>query len=275
MNQRISGTLAIGVGENGQGRIGQDADGPLEDGPAVHREVMEALFEDRRRRRDATAARRPAQKVAARAVGAELVGDQSLVFLARREQDGAGPVAEEREALLVAGIDHPAIAISADHQRTLAIARRHELRRDDEGEDEARAGRLHVEGGAGQLEPVLNQVGRGGECHVGREGGDDQEVDVGRLAPGRLQAADRGLRAQVACRLVGQRESPLMNSRPVDDPFRIESVRLAQVLIGHDQLGDVAPGTENPHAQERARWRREMDLAVAHERYATDFIRDV
>ena len=73
----------------------------------------------------------------------------------------------------------------------------------------------------------------------------------------------------------GKREPPFMDPRPIDDPLGIETVRLLQVLIGHDQLGDVAARTENPHAQERARLRREMDLAVAHERYATDFIRDV
>ena len=224
MNQRISGTLAIGVGEDGQGRIGQDADGPLENGPAVHGEVVESLFEGRRRRGNATAACRPAEQIAPRAVGAELVRDQSLVFFAGREHDGAGAVAEQRKALLVAGIDDPAVAVSADHQRTLAVAGGHELRRDDQGEDEARAGRLHVKRGTVQLEPVLNQVGRGGKCHVGRERRDDQQVDVGRLAPGRLQATDGGLHTQVAGRLVGQREPPFMDSRPVDDPFGIETV---------------------------------------------------
>jgi hypothetical protein len=74
---------------------------------------------------------------------------------------------------------------------------------------------------------------------------------------------------------VREREPSFMNPRPVDDPFRIEAVCLEQVLIGDNQLGHVAARTENPDAQERAGVRREMGLAVAHERYATDFIRDV
>ena len=44
------------------------------------------------------------------------------------------------------------------------------------------------------------------------------------LAIGRLQAADRRLGAQVAGGLVRQCEPPLVDPRPVDDPFGIETV---------------------------------------------------
>ena len=47
---------------------------------------------------------------------------------------------------------------------------------------------LDVERGAGQLEPVLHQVRRRRKCHVGRERGDDQQVDVARLAAGGFPA---------------------------------------------------------------------------------------
>jgi hypothetical protein len=66
-----------------------------------------------------------------------------------------------------------------------------------------------------------------------------------------------------------------VDAGPIDNPFRIEAMRLAQIFIGDDEFGDIAPGTQDPHAQERARMRREMELAVAHERYATNFNRDV
>ena len=115
--------------KDGESRISQDAHGPFEDGPAVHGEVVQALFEGRGRGRNPTAAGRPAEQVAPRAVGAKLIGDQSLIFLSRPEQDRPGTVAEKREALLVARIDHPAIAVSADHQGALAVPRGHELGR--------------------------------------------------------------------------------------------------------------------------------------------------
>ena len=55
--------------------------------------------------------------------------------------------------------------------------------------------------------------------------------------PADFQAADGGLGAKVACRLVREGEPAFMNPRPVDDPFGIEAVGLEQVLIGDDQLG--------------------------------------
>ena len=210
----------------------------------------------------------PAQQVAARAVRAELIGDQPLVGLARPEQHRAGAVAEEREALLVAGIDHPAVAISADHQRALAVARADELRRDHQREDETRTRRLHVERRAGQLELVLHQVRGRGECHVGRERRQDQQVDIARLAARRLRQRMRRLGAEVAGRLVRQREPPLMDARPVDDPFRVEAVGALEVVVADDQLGDVAPRPQDPDAQQGLGAGKRCGLAVRRRRRA-------
>ena len=49
--------------------------------------------------------------------------------------------------------------------------------------------------------------------------------------PARLQAAGRGVGAEVARRLVRQREPALVDARPVDDPLGVEPVRLAQVEV--------------------------------------------
>ncbi len=73
--------LAAGVSQNRERRISQDTDGPLEDCAAVHGEVMEALFQYRGSRGNSAAAGRPAQEVAAGAIGPELVGNQPLVRL--------------------------------------------------------------------------------------------------------------------------------------------------------------------------------------------------
>ena len=108
----------------------------------------------------------------------------------------------------------------------LARPGRDELGGGDQGVDETRAGGLDVERRAVQLEPVLHQVGRRGEAHVGRERADDQQVDLGGIQPGRLQAAGGGVDAQVARRLVRQGEPALVDPRPVDDPLGVEPVRL-------------------------------------------------
>jgi hypothetical protein len=206
-----------------------------------------------RPRGDAATAGGPAEQVASRTVGAELIGHQPLVFLASRKQHSAGTVTEKREAFLIPGVNHPAVTISSDHQGAFAVPRRDKLRSDHECEHKTRTGRLHIKRRAGQLEPVLNQVGRGRERHVRCEGRDDQEVNIGWLATGGFQAPGRRLDAEIAGRLMRQGEPPLVDSCPVDDPLGIKTVRLAQVLIGHNQLRDVAPCTENPHAHKRAR----------------------
>ena len=230
---------------------------------------MKALLEHGRRRRNPAAAAGPAEQVAAGSVGAKLVGNQALVFLAGSKQDRAGTVAEERKALLIAGIDHPAVAVAADDERTLAVAGRHELRGDHQGEDEPGTGRLDVERGAGHLQPILDQVARRRKSHVGSECGHDEQVDVGRFAAGGFQAASRRVNAKIARCLVRQREPALVDARAIDDPIGVEPVRLAQVMVADDQLGQIASRAEDAHAQKCAGRRREMDLAVIHEQ--TDY----
>src|SRR5271157_258143 len=261
--------LAAGVVKHGKRGVGQDADGPLEDGPAIHGQIVQTLFDGLGGGRNAASPRRPAQQVASRPVGAELVGDQALFRTAGPKQNRAGAVAEEGVTLLVGGIDHAAVAIAADDQSALAVARGHELRTDHQREDEAGTGGLDVERRAIQLEPILHQVGRGGKRHVRREGSQHQQVDIGEIAVGGLQASNRRLGAEVAGCLVRQGEAPFVNSGPVDDPLGIETQGILQVKIADHVVGDIAPRSKNLHAGERARSRGNMDLAIVHGQYAT------
>ena len=122
----------------------------------------------------------------------------------------------------------------------LAVARGHELRTDHQGEDEAGTGGLNVERRAIQLEPILHQVGRRGKRHVRSEGGQHQQVDIGGIAVGGLQATNRRLSAQVAGCLMRQGKPPLMNPGPVDDPLGIETQGILQVKITDHVVGDIA-----------------------------------
>src|SRR5947209_6238031 len=63
---------------------------------------------------------------------------------------------------------------------------------------EAGAGRLDLDGGAGQFQPVLHQAGRRGERHVRRERGEYEQVDVPGVDAGAVDAAAGRLVAQVA-----------------------------------------------------------------------------
>ena len=108
--------VALSMGQDVERRVSQDPDSPFEDSATIHRQIMKALFESGRRRRDPAAAGWPAQEIAARPVGAELVGDQPLIRISWREQHGAGAVTEQGEALLVARVDDAAIAVAANDQ---------------------------------------------------------------------------------------------------------------------------------------------------------------
>ncbi len=87
-----------------------------------------------------------ADQFGAGAVGADRVGQQALIGYTRGQDHGASRVAEQRVSLLVVRIDHSRIAICADHQCPLAASAGYVLHAGDQGESEARASGLHVEG---------------------------------------------------------------------------------------------------------------------------------
>ena len=71
--------------EDGQGRIGEDAHGPLEDGPAVHREVVKPFSSTAGDGGMRLPHAGPAQEVAPGPVRAELVCHQALVLFSRAQ----------------------------------------------------------------------------------------------------------------------------------------------------------------------------------------------
>ncbi len=55
-----------------------------------------------------------------------------------------------------------------------------------------------------------------------------------------------------------------MNPRPIDDPFRIEPVRLLQIPVADHLFRKIAPGTEDLDTEQRMGGMRQMDLAIGH-----------
>ena len=183
MNQRMSLIWQLGLGQDGEGRVGQDPDGPLEDGPAVHGQVVQPLVERPRpwagsgcRRPGGSAGRPPSRRSRAdrRPAPARALPGPS--------RTAPAPSPKRGKLFWSPGLITRLLQSPPMTRARSARPRRDELRGGDQGEDEPRAGRLDVERRAVQLEPVLDQVRRRGEAHVGRERADDQEVD---LATGR------------------------------------------------------------------------------------------
>ena len=102
--------------------------------------------------------------------------------------------------------------------------------------DEARADRLHVEGDADRAAQLALHDGRGGrEGQVGRGGADDDQVDVGRRAPGGGQRLRGGARRRGRRSVSPSTASAaLADAGALDDPGVAGVDDLGQVVVGDD-----------------------------------------
>ena len=109
---------------------------------------------------------------------------------------------------------------------------------------EARAGGVQVEGdGVLEAEAATQQTGGGGHGHVGRDGGEDDEVDGGRvdgrpLAPTARVEAERLTRGgfgQVGCGFLNGHVTG-SDTRARADPLVVRVHQCFQVVVGHLEL---------------------------------------
>ncbi len=156
----------------------------------------------------------------ARSVRADQRIHDALAVRARLDQHGAGAVAEHHAGGAVGIVDDGRHLVGTDHHDLLGLAGGDELRGDGDGVDEARTGRLHVEGAdrAG-ADHVADQIGGGGKYEIGRGGGADQKVDVGGLVAGALQQpADRFGAHMRGAEPLALQDAPLLDAGALDDP---------------------------------------------------------
>src|SRR3970282_114638 len=97
----------------------------------------------------------------------------------RLDQDGAGAIAEQHAGGAVLIVDDRTHDVAADDQGFFVRASAKKLRADGQGVDEAGASAGEVEApGVFRAQAVLNETGGGGEHHVRRDAGDDDEVNL-------------------------------------------------------------------------------------------------
>jgi hypothetical protein len=133
---------------------------------------------------------------------------------------GPGAVAEQHAGRAVVEVQDAREHLGSDHQRLARAAGLDHRVRDGERVHEAAANGLHVESGAaGDAQLVLQDAGRGGEDHVRRGGGDDDQIDILGLDARGLDCMARGLHTEIAGRDIGGREVAGANARARDDPF--------------------------------------------------------
>src|SRR5262249_5029343 len=83
-------------------------------------------------------------------------------------------------------------------------------------------------------------AGGGGEDHVGGDGGDDDEVELGRVDVAPAQEVARGGGRDVARGGARLHHVPRMDPGARADPLVVRVDELLQVGVGQDALGDVA-----------------------------------
>ncbi len=99
---------------------------------------------------------------------------------------------------------------------------------------------------------ILHQTGGGRERHIGGEGGEQQQIDVGGSDAGGIDAAAGGFVAQIAGGLVGQGVPAFQDAGALDDPVGIEAELLMQMLVRDDAVRHIAARREDAHAGESA-----------------------
>ncbi len=112
-----------------------------------------------------------------------------------------------------------------------------------QGVDEARAAQaaIHHSAIGPETQAPVQQGGVPRQGVVRRLGAEHHKVDLGRIGPGLGQEFQRGLLAEIQCRLVHAGDVALADAGLVDDLGRVPArVELGQDLAGQHPLGELA-----------------------------------
>ena len=149
-----------------------------------------------------------------------------------------GAVAKNNAGGAIGVVDDRRHNVGANHENSFMRARGDELRAGLHGIDKCGAGGGEVESpNPGRAQLVLHQAGGGGKKHIGRDGADDDGVDVVRREPALSQGFLRRLDREVAGGHSFFDNVPFANSDAGENP----------VIGGVDHFLQVGVG-------EKARW---------------------
>ena len=241
--------------ENARARLLGVAHGKPEHRSAVLLHVVQALLNRLERRRHLAAAGRHAQRVAAAAVHVVLeVDDADLGIVAGLDDGRAGAITEDHARGAIGVVDDARHDVGADHQRVLARAGGHHLRRRRQRIGESRArGEQVVAPGARRANLVLHQARRARKQHVGRRRADDDEVDVVGREPGAFDRLLGGFGGQVGRRDARLDDVPLTNASALQDPFVAGLDHLFEIGVGEHFRRHIGGETGDARTAQGAR----------------------
>ena len=186
-----------------------------------------------------------------------VVEQAALRIFAALEHDRAGAVAEEDAGVAVLVVDDAAEGLGADHQDVFVLPSANEVRAGDQRVNKPAARGHHVKRWrAGDAQLGADETGGRGEDHFRCDGGDDDQLDIFGLQPGRLDGAAGGGGSQRRGGFARAGDATLTDPGPLNDPFVVGFDHLRQVVVGQPAIGKTASragedGAEVGHAE---RW---------------------
>jgi hypothetical protein len=167
-------------------------------------------------------------------------------FVGFAEHHGSSTVAEEHAGVAVLPVDEAAELFRTDDEGGGAVAGVDEMAGDLQGIQEAGAGGGNVETDRIQgTELLLHKAGRGGEEHVRRDGGDDDELDLLRSDPCGVHGAACRLGGQITGGLIGGCDTAFLDAGARGDPLVGGIDDLGKVVVGQHFFGHVAAGAND------------------------------
>ena len=186
------------------------------------------------------------EQVGLRAVGAEHEAADAELELAAGDDHGAGAVAEEHGRRAVVVVDDAAERLGAAHEHDRRAAGLDERGGLVEAVEEAGAGGVEVDRRGALGADDAGDLGREARRDaVGREGRDDDVVDLGAGAPGVVEREQAGARRQVGERLVALEVAALADAGAAHDPLVVGVQALLEVAVGDDVVGQRGADAED------------------------------
>ena len=181
------------------------------------------------------------------AVARDMRADEAVAAAVAMAQNGrAGAVAEKDTGVALRPIGDRGQFFRADDEDGVVGVGGDELLRDFDREKESGAGRRDVETGRSfRADLCLNKAGGGGKHHVGRGGGDEDEIDFIARDAGLFHRGERGFGAHVAGVFVVRGDAALLDAGAGGDPLVIGLDDLGEIVVGENFFRHVAAGADD------------------------------
>ena len=234
--------------QNIPGGFFHPADGVLKNLFTLHLEEVVATGQRGGGRGGVAATARDAEEIDAVAIGTELGAEEPDVGLGGgAHHDGAGAITKEHAGGAVFPIDDGGEFFGPDHEGVTVTTGADHRTRGVESVDKAGARGVEIETRGRGREPefMLNDARGGGHGEIGRDGRNDQQVDISELEFGVGDGETCGVHGHVGGRFAGRGDVAFADAAAGANPLVGRLNGESEFGVGEDASGGVRTGAEN------------------------------